>query len=84
MLFAEERELFEEVKRIESLIEPLLQKGAYEESLRALAELKTPVDRFFDEVMVMDKDPALRNNRLALLAYMKNQFDRIADLSILG
>lgn len=80
----EERILFEEVARIESIIEPLLQKGAYEKSLRVLAELKTPVDRFFDEVMVMDDDPALRNNRLALLAYMKKQFDRIADLSILG
>lgn len=83
-VFEEERILFEEVARIESIIEPLLHDGAYEESLRTLAELKTPVDRFFDEVMVMDKDPALRNNRLALLAYMKKQFDRIADLSILG
>lgn len=82
--FNEERVLFDEIRRIESIIDPLLEKGSYEESLRILAELKTPVDRFFDEVMVMDKDPALRNNRLALLAYMKNQFDRIADLSILG
>lgn len=82
--FDEEKVLFEEIVRIESIIEPLLKKGAYEDSLRILAELKAPVDRFFDEVMVMDEDPALRNNRLALLAYLKMQFDRIADLSILG
>jgi glycyl-tRNA synthetase beta chain len=80
----EERYLFDEVIRIETAISPLLDEGRYDESLQALAALKEPVDRFFDEVMVMDEDPALRANRLALLAYLKAQFDQIADLSILG
>ncbi len=67
-----------------NLIEPLLAEQKYEDSLRFLSELRTPVDRFFDEVMVNDEDPKLRANRLALLALLKGQFDRIADLSILG
>jgi glycyl-tRNA synthetase beta chain len=79
-----EKALYDEIIRIENLVGPLLKNSDYEESLKLLAQLKEPVDRFFDEVMVMDKDPGLRNNRLALLALMKGQFDRIADLSILG
>ena len=80
----EEVALFTEVSRVEELVAPLLAEQKYEESLRILAELRDPVDRFFDEVMVNDKDPELRANRLALLALLKGQFDRIADLSILG
>ena len=80
----EEKALFEEVKRIENLVEPLLAEQQYEKSLLLLSELRSPVDRFFDEVMVNDTDPELRANRLALLAALKGQFDRIADLSILG
>ena len=83
-IFEEERILFDEIECVEERVKPLLEKGAYDESLRILAELKVPVDRFFDQVMVMDKDLSLRNNRLALLSYLKYQFDRIADLSILG
>ena len=83
-IFEEENTLFNEIKRIESKIGPLLEKGAYDDGLRTLAELKAPIDLFFEEVMVMDNDPELRNNRLALLAYLKDQFDQIADLSILG
>ena len=80
----EEKALFEEVSRIENLVKPLLAEQQYEKSLLLLSELRSPVDRFFDEVMVNDKDPVLRANRLALLAALKGQFDRIADLSILG
>jgi glycyl-tRNA synthetase beta chain len=42
------------------------------------------VDEFFDSVMVMDENPALRANRLALLNRLKSLFDQIADLSVLG
>jgi glycyl-tRNA synthetase beta chain len=52
--------------------------------LGRLAALRTPVDAFFDHVMVMDDDPVVRQNRLALLARLKGLFDRIADLSVLG
>jgi glycyl-tRNA synthetase beta chain len=82
--FDEERCLFDEINRIGQNVDPLLKAGQYEQSLRLLSGLKDPVDRFFDAVMVMDKDPVLRNNRLALLALLKSRFDHIADLSILG
>ena len=53
-------------------------------SLRALAALKAPVDAFFDSVMVNAEDPALRRNRLALLAALQRAMNRVADLSRLA
>ena len=84
LVLEEERVLFEEVSVLDKKVSPLLTEGDYEASLKLLASLKTPVDAFFDAVMVMDKDPALRINRLSLLAYLKGLFDRIADLSVLN
>jgi glycyl-tRNA synthetase beta chain len=84
LVLPEEQALFEAVQRLRKIVEPLLEQGDYDRSLRQLAELKEPVDAFFDAVMVMDEDPALRANRLALLALLKSLFDRIADLSVLG
>jgi glycyl-tRNA synthetase beta chain len=52
--------------------------------LRALAPLKEPVDRFFDDVMVMVEDARLRANRLALLAQLRALMNRVADLSLLA
>jgi len=52
--------------------------------LRALAPLRAPVDRFFDDVMVLAKDPALRANRLGLLARLRALMNRIADISLLA
>ena len=51
---------------------------------RALADLREPVDAFFDEVMVMADDPALRQNRLALLKALRELFLQIADISLLA
>jgi glycyl-tRNA synthetase beta chain len=79
-----ERELFDEVNVIEKALEPLLDTSDYAAALTRLASLRAPVDAFFDDVMVMDDDPAVRRNRLALLARLKGLFDRIADLSVLG
>ena len=84
MILEEERILFEAVSVLDKKVSPLLSEGDYEASLKLLASLKTPVDAFFDAVMVMDKDPALRINRLSLLANLKGLFDRIADLSVLN
>jgi glycyl-tRNA synthetase beta chain len=53
-------------------------------SLQALAALKAPVDAFFDAVMVNAEDPALRANRLALLAGLHRAMNRVADLSRLA
>lgn len=58
--------------------------GDYTGSLRALAALKTPVDAFFDSVMVNAEDPALRANRLGLLAQLHAAMNRVADLSKLA
>ncbi|MFC1689190.1 glycine--tRNA ligase subunit beta [Pseudomonadota bacterium] len=82
--FDEERYLFEEINRLDEIVLPLLEKGEYATSLKQLASLKQPVDAFFDSVMVMDKNDALRLNRLSLLSHLKALFDRIADLSVLA
>jgi glycyl-tRNA synthetase beta chain len=55
----------------------------YEGALMRLARLQAPVDAFFDGVMVMADDPALRANRIALLARIKTRFDAIADIALL-
>ena len=60
------------------------ERGDYTASLQALAALKVPVDRFFDAVMVNAEDPALRRNRLALLASLHGAMNRVADLSRLA
>lgn len=62
----------------------LVQEGCYAQALTQLASLQEPVDRFFDDVMVMVDDTALRNNRLALLWLLRKQFLQIADISLLA
>ncbi len=62
---------------------PLLEQAAYQMVLAELSTLREPIDAFFDQVMVMDEDPALRANRLTLLARIKQQFDAIADIAML-
>ena len=67
-----------------SLREPVLEaieQRRYAESLRALVELRAPVNDFFDRVMVMDEDTAKRNNRLALLRDAQILLSGVADLS---
>ncbi len=59
-------------------------RGDYAASLRELAALKAPVDTFFDQVMVNTDDPALRANRLGLLAQLHAAMNRVADLSKLA
>lgn len=59
-------------------------RGDYSASLQALAALKTPVDAFFDSVMVNAEDAALRNNRLGLLATLHQAMNQVADLSKLA
>ncbi|ACT51369.1 glycine--tRNA ligase subunit beta [Methylovorus glucosotrophus] len=58
--------------------------GDYRSSLQALAALRTPVDAFFDGVMVNAEDPALKANRLGLLASLHQAMNRVADLSRLA
>jgi glycyl-tRNA synthetase beta chain len=79
-----ERELASAFERIAPQAERLLAAGDYSGMLRSLAPLKDPVDRFFDDVMVMVEDAPLRGNRLALLAQLRSLMNRIADLSHLA
>jgi glycyl-tRNA synthetase beta chain len=51
--------------------------------LRALASARAPVDRFFDDVMVMADDPAVRANRLALLCSLSTAMNQVADIAFL-
>ena len=64
-------------------IEPLVAGRRYVDILRRLALLRSPVDRFFDSVMVMDDDATRRSNRLALLVHLRNMFLHVADISLL-
>ncbi|MFC3290845.1 glycine--tRNA ligase subunit beta [Modicisalibacter luteus] len=62
-------------------VAPLFAEARYSEALDALAALREPVDTFFDEVMVMADDEAVRRNRLALLANLQGLFLEVADIA---
>ena len=64
--------------------EAAFERGDYTSSLHALAKLRTPVDAFFNDVMVNAEDPALRANRLGLLATLHHAMNRVADISKLS
>ncbi len=64
-------------------VERALAAGAFEAGLRAVQSLAAPLDRFFDDVLVMDPDPRLRDNRLSLLGGIRVLISRLADLSAL-
>lgn len=76
-----EKQLAIALEKISNTIRPLLDKNDYETALAKLAELRDPVDRFFDEVMVMCEDQALKSNRLALLNQINSLFLSTADIS---
>ncbi len=85
-----QKELFKEnaesalhiaIEELSSDVESLFQQRDYAQALNKLADLRQPVDTFFDDVMVMDKDEALKNNRIALLAKIDSLFMQVADFS---
>lgn len=78
-----EKALASAVQYQENKVVPLFAAGQYEAALLSLAELREPVDKFFDDVMVMADDVDLKNNRLALLNRLRGLFLRVADLSVL-
>ncbi len=78
-----EKALASAVQYQENKVVPLFAAGQYEAALLSLAELREPVDTFFDDVMVMANDVDLKNNRLALLHRLRGLFLRVADLSVL-
>ncbi|OGI53751.1 MAG: glycine--tRNA ligase subunit beta [Candidatus Muproteobacteria bacterium RIFCSPHIGHO2_02_FULL_60_13] len=76
-----ERQLSEAVQTLEAQVAPLFKAGNYAEALKRLAGLRPAVDEFFDKVMVMVDDSAVRDNRLALLNRLSNLFLSVADIS---
>ena len=76
-----ERSLGDAFAGVRPSADRLYASGDYAGMLKALAPLKSPVDRFFDEVMVNVDDTALRSNRLGLLAALRSTMNRVADIS---
>lgn len=77
----QESELNRQLVEKASKVPQLCEQQEYTEALVSLASLRDPVDAFFDHVMVMDENPALRGNRVNLLGELHNLFMRIADIS---
>lgn len=78
-----EHALFQAIETLKPVVEPLFIAGEFSAALTQLASLKAPLDTFFDGVLVMDENLAIRANRLALLAHLARLFNRCADLSLL-
>jgi tetrameric-type glycyl-tRNA synthetase beta subunit len=84
-LFTEnaERELYDAVQKVEQQVAPLFLRRDYGKALIKLAGLRSEVDSFFDQVMVMADEERVRNNRLALVKSVSNLFRNVADISLL-
>jgi glycyl-tRNA synthetase beta chain len=79
-----ERVLHARLEVLAAEVRPLVEARQYREALERLATLREPVDRFFDEVLVMAPEPSIKANRLALLGSLRGLFMAIADVSRLG
>ena len=80
---SDEMALYKTIKENRSFVESQVAEGNYQKALDELAGLKNVVNTFFDNVMVNAEDPAIRNNRLALITELRNLFLGIADISLL-
>jgi glycyl-tRNA synthetase beta chain len=79
-----ERALFTGMRSAAIRVDVEKRSGRYKEALEVIAGLRPDVDRFFDQVLVMAEQEAVRRNRLALLSELLRQFTTIADFSELG
>ncbi len=80
---AAEQALYAELSALTPVVQPLLAARNYTEALSKLAALRTPIDAFFENVMVMADDAELKANRLRLLAQLRGLFTSVADISVL-
>ena len=78
-----EKDLYAAISSIAEKVRPSLDNKDFQAALTHLAELKTPIDAFFDSVMVMAEDPKIRHNRLNLLAFIQKQTNAVADIGLL-
>ena len=79
-----ERDLYSAVREAASKVQLHKRAGKYQDALEVIAGLRKAVDQFFDGVMVMAENEAVRNNRLSLLAELLREFTTVADFSELG
>ncbi len=79
-----ERELYDRLLKVGPRVAEFRERHRYPEALRQIATLRPQVDRYFDTVLVMAKDEAVRENRLALLAHLLKEFSTVADFSELA
>ena len=79
-----ERDLYSAVRDAAAKVQAQKRAGKYQEALEVIAGLRKAVDQFFDGVMVMAENEAVRNNRLALLAELLREFTTVADFSEIG
>ena len=75
----EEKELFEKAKEIEPALKKFIDKGDYIKGINQLKKIRPYIDSLFDNVLVMTDDKKLRNNRLALLYYVRSLFHLFCD-----
>ena len=79
----EEKELYTVIKAVDEKVFPLAARFKYDEYLKALAPLTPAINKFFDAVMIMDKDEAVKNNRLSLVHSVKALLNGVGDISVL-
>jgi glycyl-tRNA synthetase beta chain len=72
------------VAQLSPQIATRMQQQDFTGALSLMAQARDSVDRFFDQVMVMADDPAVRNNRLTLLSQLHGLMNRVADISRLS
>jgi len=80
---AAEQALYKALSQIQVQCDALFNDGKYSDGLSLLADLRSPIDTFFDDVMVMSDDPKVQQNRLSLLSAIQGLFLRVADISLL-
>jgi glycyl-tRNA synthetase beta chain len=79
-----EKDLAAAITRVQPEVDAAFAAGDFAGTLKTLAQLRDAVDAFFNDVMVMAEDVALRNNRLALLSTLHGMMNRVADISKLA
>lgn len=84
LIIEEEKRIFAKINAVDEKLNEFFAQANYTAALNLLASLSTSIEAFFEQVMVMDDDLKIRQNRLNLLAKLKGLFDRIANLALLG
>src|SRR5208283_3776432 len=80
----EEKSLFQETEARTAKVNSLVKKHLYYNAVKVLQELTEPINRFFDKVLIMDKNEEIKQNRLSLLKTIQQLADQIADFSRLS